>query len=180
MTDTPSLSLAEWVVLAVVAERPTHGFPIARLLAGDGDLGRVWQVPRPVVYRAITRLADSRLIAEHGNETGRGPQRTIYAATGAGKDAVEGWLEAPVDHFREVRSHLLMKLALLDRRGSDPAGLLRRQRDVLAPIAAAMAAERPVPAGFDATLLAWRRAHASAVVSFLADVIPPAQAAPDS
>src|SRR5580658_10237043 len=126
MTAEPSLSLAEWVVLAVVAERPTHGFPIARLVAGDGELGRIWQVPRPVVYRAMSRLAESHLIAEDGNEAGRGPQRTIYAVTAAGQDAVDGWLDTPVEHFRDVRSHLLMKLALLHRRGTDPTGLLRR------------------------------------------------------
>jgi DNA-binding PadR family transcriptional regulator len=159
-------------VLAIVAERPTHGFPIARLLADDGELGRIWQVPRPIVYRALTRLAESHLIAEDGNEAGQGPQRTIYAATTAGHKAVGYWLDTPVDHFRDVRSHLLMKLALLHRRGSDPTGLLRRQRDVLAPIAEAMAAERPPPQGFDATLMAWRRANATAAISFLADVTP--------
>jgi PadR family transcriptional regulator AphA len=172
MTAAPSLSLAEWVVLGVVAEKPTHGFPIARMLAEDGELGRIWQVPRPIVYRALSKLAELHLIAEDGNEAGQGPQRTIYAVTSAGEDAVVSWLDTPVDHFREVRSHLLMKLALLHRRGSDPTGLLRRQRDVLAPIADAMAAERPAPQGFDATLMAWRRANARAAISFLADVIP--------
>jgi DNA-binding PadR family transcriptional regulator len=172
MTAVPPLSLAEWVVLAVVAEKPTHGFPIARLLAEDGELGRIWQVPRPIVYRAITRLAESQLITEDGNEAGNGPQRTIYAVTSAGQSALDEWLNTPVDHFRDVRSHLLMKLALLHRRGSDSARLLDRQREVLAPIAEAMAAERPAPERFESTLLAWRRANATAVISFLADVTP--------
>jgi DNA-binding PadR family transcriptional regulator len=172
MTAIPALSLAEWVVLTLVREQPTHGFPIAQLTASNGDLGRIWHIPRPIVYRALTRLADAGLIAEHGNEPGRGPQRTIYAVTPAGQKAVRGWLETPVDHVRDVRSHLLMKLALLDRAGADPTELLRRQRDVLAPIAQAMAAERPAAAGFEATLLAWRRASAAAAISFLADVTP--------
>jgi DNA-binding PadR family transcriptional regulator len=172
MTAVPPLSLAEWVVLAVVAEKPTHGFPIARLLAEDGELGRIWQVPRPIVYRALSRLAESQLIAEDGNEAGQGPQRTIYAVTAAGQNALDEWLDTPVDHFRDVRSHLLMKLALLHRRGSNPTALLRRQREVLAPMAQAMAAERPAPERFDATLLAWRRANATAAISFLADVTP--------
>jgi DNA-binding PadR family transcriptional regulator len=172
MTAVPTLSLAEWVVLAVMAEKPTHGFPIARLLAEDGELGRIWQVPRPIVYRAITRLAELRLIAEDGNEAGRGPLRTIYAATPAGQNALDKWLDTPVEHFRDVRSHLLMKLALLHRRGSDPTGLLRRQREVLVPMAEAMAAERPAPDRFESILLAWRRANAAAAISFLADVTP--------
>ena len=172
MTATPQLSLAEWVVLAVVAERATHGFPIAQQTAPDGDLGRIWHVPRPIVYRALARLADAQLIAEDSLEAGRGPRRTIYAATLAGRTAVTTWLQTPVEHVRDVRSHLLLKLALLHRAGLDTTSLLERQRDTLAPIAAAIAEERSNPDGFDATLLAWRRASAAAAISFLADVMP--------
>lgn len=173
MTASPPLSLAEWVVLAVVSEQPTHGFPIAQLTASSGELGRIWHVPRPVVYRSLSRLAEAKLISEDGSEPGRGPQRTIYAVTPAGRDAVGSWLQTPVAHVRDVRSHLLMKLALLHRAGADPTGLLRSQQAVLAPIAQAMEAERPRPADFEATLLAWRRASAAAAISFLADVTPP-------
>lgn len=172
MTAAPPLSLAEWVVLVLVAERPTHGFPIAQLTAPDGELGRIWQMPRPIVYRALSRLSEAGLISPDGSEPGRGPQRTIYAVTPAGRTAANGWLQTPVEHVRDVRSHLLMKLALLHRAGLDPTGLLQRQREVLAPIAAAIAAERPDPDGFEATLLAWRRANARATISFLADVTP--------
>jgi DNA-binding PadR family transcriptional regulator len=172
MSAVPPLSLAEWVVLAVICERPTHGFPIAQLTASGGELGRIWQIPRPIVYRALSRLAEAGLIAEDGCEPGRGPQRTIYAVTPVGRRAVRGWLSTPVDHVRDVRSQLLMKLALLDRAGNDPTDLLRRQHEVLAPIAQAMSAEQPARAGFEATLLAWRRANAAAAISFLADVTP--------
>lgn len=172
MTSLPSLSLAEWVVLAVIGERPTHGFAISQLTAADGDLGRVWQVPRPIVYRALGRVAAAGLISTDGTEPGNGPQRTIYAITPAGRAAVQDWLQTPVGHVREVRSHLLMKLALLHRAGADPAGLLQRQQAVLAPIATAMNTERGTAGGFEATLLAWRRANASAAISFLDDITP--------
>ncbi len=173
MTASPPLSLAEWVVLAVIAEQPTHGFPIAQLTASSGELGRIWHIPRPVVYRSMTRLAEAGLISEDGLEAGRGPQRTIYAITPAGREAVQAWLRRPVEHVRDVRSHLLMKLALLHRCGADSADLLRRQREVLAPIAQAIADERPSATGFEATLLAWRRASAAAAIAFLTDVTPP-------
>jgi len=173
MSGLPPLSLAEWVVLALVAEQPTHGFPIARLTSNDGELGRIWHVPRPVVYRSLLRLAEAGLVTADGSEPGNGPQRTIYTTTASGRAAVRYWLRTPVEHVRDVRSHLLMKLALLHRAGADPTDLLVRQREILAPIAQAMAAERTSsPAGFEATLLAWRRASAEAAVNFLADVTP--------
>jgi DNA-binding PadR family transcriptional regulator len=170
MTAQPSLSLAEWVVLSVVCERPTHGFAVAQQTATEGDLGRVWQVQRPIVYRALGRLAAADLISAEGIEPGQGPQRTIYAATAAGREAAAAWVQTPVKHVRDVRSHLLMKLALLHRSGTDPADLLRRQQEALAPIAQAMRDSQGEPEGFEATLLAWRRASAEAAISFLADI----------
>jgi DNA-binding PadR family transcriptional regulator len=172
MSSLPSLSLAEWVVVAVISERPTHGFAIAQLTAADGDLGRVWQIPRPVVYRALGRLAAADMIAADGIEPGHGPQRTIYAATDTGRDSAGRWLTTPVEHVRDVRSHLLMKLALLHRAGTDPTALLRRQLAALAPIASAITASRSETDGFEAILLAWRRANAAAAINFLADITP--------
>jgi DNA-binding PadR family transcriptional regulator len=174
MTAGPSLSLAEWTVVAVLSERPAHGFAVARLTAPPGELGRIWHIPRPVVYRAIGRLLDAGLITPDAVESGRGPQRTLYSVTPSGRQAAARWLDTPVQHVRDVRSHLLLKLALLDRAGRDPADLLKRQRAVLEPIAAAITAEQQSqPAGFDATLLAWRRATATATLEFLDDITQP-------
>lgn len=173
--DEP-LSLAEWVVLAVVDEEPTHGFAVSSLTATGGSIGRVWQVPRPVVYRALNRLTDLGLVEPQAVEAGRGPQRVVHASTAAGRTLVRTWLQTPVDHVREVRSFLLLKLALLDRRGADPSRLLARQRAVLDPIVRAMTAERDAE-GFEATLLAWRRATATAAATFLEEVSAAASAA---
>jgi DNA-binding PadR family transcriptional regulator len=167
MDTRPVLALPEWTVLAVLSQQPAHGFAVAQLTASHGELGRVWQIPRPIVYRAIGRLAEAGLIRPQSVEPGLGPQRTIYAATPEGRRAAETWLNTPVQHVREIRSHLLLKLALLDRAGADPTDLLRRQRAVLEPIARAMEAGPPPREGFDATLLAWRRATASAALDFL-------------
>jgi hypothetical protein len=69
-----------------------------------------------------------------------------------------------------VRSEFLLKLALHQRRGSDPGDLVAGQRSVLAPIAAALAEERASSSGFDTVLLAWRESNAAAVLDFLDDI----------
>jgi DNA-binding PadR family transcriptional regulator len=170
----PEMSLPEWLVLTLLSQQPAHGFAVAQLTATGGDLGRVWQIPKAVVYRAIGRLLDAGFIAPEGTEPGLGPQRTVYTATAAGRDAAGRWLHAPVEHVREIRSQLLLKLALLDRAGENPAALLQAQRTVLEPIIAAIETRRARSAGFDATLLAWRRANAVAALDFL-DTITPAK-----
>jgi PadR family transcriptional regulator AphA len=165
------LPLAESTVLAVLSERPAHGFAIARLTAPDGELGRIWQIPRPIVYRSIGRLLDAGLISPASVESGRGPRRTVYTVTPQGRQVAAQWLATPAEHVRDLRSQLLLKLALLDRAGRDPTDLLRRQRLILEPIAEHVRTERPQGKGFDTTLLAWRRATATAAMGFLDEVL---------
>jgi PadR family transcriptional regulator AphA len=164
------MGLPEWTVLAVISEQPTYGFAVAQLTTPDGQLGRVWHIPRPVIYRAIGRLTEAELITAQGTEQGhQGPHRTIFAATGPGRDAVSTWLDTPVEHVRDIRSHLLLKLALLHRRGSDASGLIQRQRAALEPIAQAITSDRPQDS-FESVLLTWRRVSAAAAITFLNEV----------
>jgi PadR family transcriptional regulator AphA len=168
----PEMPLPEWLVLAILSQQQAHGFAVAQLTEANGDLGRIWQVSKAVVYRAIGRLIDAGLIAPEGIEPGLGPQRTVYTATDDGRRVAADWLRTPVEHVRHIRSELLLKLALLDRAGEDPTPLLRAQRAVLEPIVAAIEARQAASAGFDATLLAWRLANAAAALDFLDAVTP--------
>jgi len=175
LMDVP-MALAEWTVLVLLSQRPAHGFAVSQLTAPGGELGRIWRIPRPVVYRAIGRLVEADLITPASVEPGLGPQRTIYTVTAGGHEAAEQWLSTPVEHVRDIRSHLLIKLALLHRAGRDPVGLLTRQRAVLDPIARAVQAQQPGLDGFDAILLAWRRATAAAAIGFLDEIAAKTQA----
>src|SRR5262245_66167198 len=81
-----TMSLTDWVVLAVIAEEPRHGFSVARELAPDATIGQVWTVRRPLVYRAIEYLGADGLIEATRTEPGtQGPHRTVYRATRSGK-----------------------------------------------------------------------------------------------
>ncbi|MEV5411307.1 PadR family transcriptional regulator [Thermopolyspora sp. NPDC052614] len=174
--EPPSLSLTEWVVLALVAEGTTHGFAIARLTDASGPLGEIWQIPRPVVYRALDRLCELGLLRPAGTEPGSGgPRRVLLAITPAGLDLVTAWRLHPVAHVRDIRTELLVKLALLDRAGLDPKPLLEAQRERLLPILAALRRRRDQASGFDRTLAAWRLQTAQASMSFLEAVEAPAE-----
>ncbi|HWO58765.1 MAG TPA: PadR family transcriptional regulator [Umezawaea sp.] len=162
------LALPEWTVLALLREEPRHGFAIAALTASAGAVGRVWSVPRPMVYRSLGRLEDAALIAPTTVESGPGPQRTVYALTASGRESVDEWLTQPAEHVRQLRSHLLVKLALLHRRGLDPRDLLRGQRAVLERIVTAIEADHGE--GFDAVLLSWRHTNATAALRFVDDL----------
>lgn len=179
-TSTPGaspLSCGEWAVLGLLAEQPRHGFAVARLMAPEGEIGRVWALPKPLVYRALSTLQERGLVVPAGEEPGeRGPHRTLHVATGAGVEALRAWLATPVDHLREVRSLLMLKLALLARVGADAAALLTAQRERLAPLVATLEARVSAAEAFEHTLLLWRLESAHAALRFIDGAIRSAPA----
>jgi PadR family transcriptional regulator AphA len=164
-------SLAEHVILGLIAEKPAHGFALARLVTAAGPVGRVYEIPRPVVYRAMGRLVDTGLVepvrVEHG---AGGPQRTVVRITPRGRRALRRWLKEPVGHIRDLRTELLAKLALLARASSDPGPLLAAQRRILEPIVTALGEQKASARDFDKTILAWRYQVAQAAIRFLDDL----------
>lgn len=165
--EEPDLSLNEWVVLALLAEHPSHGFALARDLEAGSDLGRVLTVRRPLVYRALDRLVAVGLAVPHHTEPGAaGPNRTVHVATSEGRRAVQRWLDRPVDHVRDLRIEFLVKLRLQARAGRDPVELVAEQRHALAETLDGLLA---LDAGADEVDL-WRHHNAAAVAAFLDDL----------
>jgi DNA-binding PadR family transcriptional regulator len=168
----PDLSLTEWAVLALTAEHPTHGFAIAKELAPDGDLGRIWTIPRPIVYRALARLEQDELVKELGVEPGDGgPQRTRFGATPGGRVAVEEWLRTPSRHVRDLRTRLLLQLRFLDRRGRDLTPLAAAQLEQLQPILTALAEQVGATTGFVGLVARWRYESAQAAARVLEGLV---------
>ena len=123
------LSAGEWAVLALLSERPAHGFALARAMAPGGEVGQVWSMRRPLVYRALETLEQREMIRPAGTVPSQtGPQRTILEVTPEGALAVAEWLSQPVSHVRDARSLLMLKLLFLSRREADLAPLLTAQR----------------------------------------------------
>ena len=159
-------------MLGVLAASPAHGFAVARRLAAGGDLGRVWSMTRPRVYRAIADLAANGLVEPVGEAASeRGPARVVYAATASGRERLECWLAEPVEHVRDVRSELLLKLALLDAAGIPCGPLLAAQRARVVPALEGLEQAFAAAAGFDAVLLRYRVAIARGVLSFVDDLL---------
>lgn len=170
MDRRPTLSLNEWAVLACLVERPRHGYDIAAELAPDAELGSVWRVSRPLVYRALDRLEALGLIEAGREEAGAGgPPRRVYGPCRRGRDRLDRWLGQPVAHLRDVRGELLLKLVVAGRLGRDVGPLVAAQRARFADPLAALAATPPPG---DAVAL-WRHRSGEAVAAFLDDLARP-------
>jgi DNA-binding PadR family transcriptional regulator len=162
------LSIAESLVLCLLCEEPTYGQVLTGLLAPEGRIGQVWWVPKSMVYRALPRLERAGLIRATGQQrSGRGPDRSLYEATVAGQLAAREWLRTPAEHARDVRSELMVKLALLDRTGADPRELLQAQIARLLPVAAALEDRLRTTTGFEHVLTLYRHESVSGTLRVL-------------
>jgi DNA-binding PadR family transcriptional regulator len=122
-------SVLDQIVLALIGEKPRHGFAVSKELETDPSLSAVIRARRPLVYRSINSLVDAKLIRETKTEPGdQGSPRVIYAANATGKSATTIWLNDTVDHPRDARIELLAKFVLRNRRAMNSKQLATRQR----------------------------------------------------
>ncbi len=137
------------------------------------------------LHRHRTRARGARVPARVGALLGNGDRRpwlgardrpvpgdrTVLRITPAGTRALDYWLGVPVQHVRDARSMLLLKLLFLARRGRDPRPLLEAQRARFESIVESLRAGVREAAGFDQTLLRWRLENVTAAVRFVDSII---------
>jgi DNA-binding PadR family transcriptional regulator len=85
------------VVLALLCEREMHPYEMQQVIR-ERALSRVVRFTQGSLYHAVEKLAEAELITAVGTRReGRRPERTVYAITDAGRDAVHL-------HLREMLS----------------------------------------------------------------------------
>jgi DNA-binding PadR family transcriptional regulator len=108
MTQRSGLALA---VLALAAEEPMHPYRMQQLLRERGKDQVVNVGQRSQLYKTIDRLVrDDLLVARATEREATRPERTVYAATDAGRELAITWtldmLTAPRHEFDEFTAAL--------------------------------------------------------------------------
>jgi len=167
-TRDEELLLGECASLGILYTGPTHGFAIAARLKPTGDVGRVWSLSRPLTYRALEQLAARGFVHAIGEEPGiAGGNRTILAATRSGRAHLRKWLNTPVQHLRDLRSELLLKLVIADICGIDITAMLQRQRDHIEQLADVLREQTKNDSGHPDVVALWRSESSQAALRFL-------------
>jgi DNA-binding PadR family transcriptional regulator len=114
-------------VLALLADRPAHGYEIKR-----GLEERFGSVVAPLnagqVYTTLQRLQRDELVADDAVAQSGRPDKRVYRLTEAGERTLMEWLGAPSAPTR-LRDDFFMKLVFAQSLGlADPADLIARQR----------------------------------------------------
>jgi DNA-binding PadR family transcriptional regulator len=126
------LSTADLVLLSLLAERPMHGYQANAEL--ERREVRDWAgISRPQVYYSLEKLARNALLRTvRSSESADGPQRQVFSATKAGRNALADALEWPGwTNQREKPAFLTwMALSWQARKGVFARQLARRQEFV--------------------------------------------------
>jgi DNA-binding PadR family transcriptional regulator len=161
-----NLATNDWAVLAFIAEDTAHGFKVASAFTKQQPLGNVWYLQRPQVYRSLEYLKKQALVQSLPQEKGEsGPPRLRYQITKKGRQKLEVWLQTPVEHLREGRSELLLKLLFLQRRGNDTRIFLEHQKKVFQDIQDSLT-ERLNESG-EHIIVLWRLHSVRAALQFI-------------
>ena len=168
----PDPLLGEWACLGILCERPAHGWAIVTRLKPDGDIGRVWHLSRPLTYRSLDQLTRRGWIEPVGEEPGTaGPHRTILAVTHTGRALFRAWIRTPVEHLRDLRGELLLKLVFAELDGIHLTTMLEAQQTIIERQAAALAGAHA--AGADDVVTLWRIEATDAARRFVDRLQPP-------
>lgn len=116
------------VLLGLLVAGPAHGYDLKR--AHDERFPSSKPLAYGQVYASLARLERDGMVevAETGQDGG--PERTTYAATDAGTDALRAWLEQPEAAGPYAADDLVRKTITSLHLGADARDFLRRQREV--------------------------------------------------
>ena len=129
-------------VLALLADQPAHGYDLRNQFQesvgpqwGDLNIGHLYQV--------LDRLVRDGLVTKESVAQVDRPDKLVYELTGAGREELERWLEAPFVRQGGYRDDFFLKLFAASRLGRDRLeSVLRVQREAYLGELAALAALR--------------------------------------
>jgi DNA-binding PadR family transcriptional regulator len=113
-------------LLGLLDQGPVHGYELKRQF--DRYFAPDHGLPFGQVYATLERLEKHGRVAVAAIEQDEGPERRCYAITEAGEEALEQWLNEPLEPEPHLRSALFAKVVLSVLRGRPLDGLLDAQR----------------------------------------------------
>lgn len=113
-------------LLGVLAEGPAHGYDLKR--GHDARFPGAKPLAFGQVYAALGKLERDGLVEVVETVSDGGPERTTYALTEAGEEALTTWLGEPAAAGPYAADDLVRKTVTALRLGRDAAGFLARQR----------------------------------------------------
>lgn len=119
------------MVLALLQEGDMHPYEMARLLRGRHD-DRLLPVTNGTLYHTVGRLQKCGLLVEVGiDRDGNRPERTTYAVTDAGIEAIRVWLQRELPRIDRPADFRIALAEAHNLERAEVLALLRERRSAL-------------------------------------------------
>lgn len=104
------------VILTLLQQGPRTGYDIVKDF--DDVVGFFWSATHQQVYRDLAYLTEAGLVRFTEVIQEHRPDKKVYELTAAGREALLGWIDAPITQ-PPIRDELLVKLLAGELVGSD-------------------------------------------------------------
>lgn len=118
--STPRMTETSYIVLGLLElAEPATPYDLKGL--AQRSVFNFWSIPHTQIYTECQRLAETGLLDEQREDSGR--RRRIYTLKPAGREALDAWRSEPTNRLYEVRDLGVLKLFF----GADPKELAPAQ-----------------------------------------------------
>jgi len=119
------------VILALLDEKPMHGYEIHLRISSMPGINKIWNLKQGLLYAKLEKLKEAGLVEDAPDHPEANPSRHYFRLTSAGREALNVWFDSPVTRARDIRQEFLAKLIVARKYSLERAlTLLRAQREV--------------------------------------------------
>ncbi len=106
----PSALKLEHVLLALLDQKPMHGYELYQDLCEIKGISQIWHLKQAMLYATLDKLESRGFLYSQPAEEETYPPRKYFYPTEVGKDSLRTWLTTPVRRARDMRQEFLAKL----------------------------------------------------------------------
>ena len=119
------------VILALLDEKPMHGYEIHQRISSMPGIIKIWSLKQGLLYAKLEKLKEAGLLEDAPDHPEANPSRRYFRLTDAGREALNTWIDSPVTRARDIRQEFLAKLIIARKYSLERAlTLLKDQREV--------------------------------------------------
>lgn len=120
------------VILALLDEKPMHGYEIHQRISAIPGIIKIWSLKQGLLYAKLEKLKEAGLLEDAPDHPEANPSRRYFKLTSAGKEALNAWIDSPVTRARDIRQEFLAKLIIARKYSLERAlTLLKAQRNII-------------------------------------------------
>ncbi len=111
----------EHVLLAILDQKPMHGYELYQELCALPGISKVWNIKQALLYAILEKLERRGYLSSQVVQGETSLPRKDFTLTLQGKSSLENWLKTPVRRARDLRQEFLAKLIICRRYGNAEA-----------------------------------------------------------